>query len=684
MSDKFVYLPLPLANSIRLLELAAAHDGNGLKGRLLTVDDLGKAPAFESISYVWGSRTTAGSISCLDDDGNLGTITFTGNGEDILRRVRLPTKTRLLWMDAICIDQENLSERNHQVTLISRIYAGADKVLVWLPSDDAADWANFEPVELRALLSQALLEEYPPSDNNAHARYLFARSRSPKVSRELKRIGASAWFTRAWVVQEYAFAVDCLLLWSPAEPITTSHLDGSRRELPARKRWSLTPFSEGRIQTDARDIVRLAMEHAEGWLGDKESVERTQINYQTSMIRNLMMHSRVLSAALAVDFVYSLYPIIDLYVRRSDWRPKPDYSKSKERVFHEATAAFVRLDGNISFLTQLPAVQENTMNSSCPSWVPDYSTRARDAQLVPNFYWLLQNNSNTRVSEDLSVLTIRGLHVDRVAATLPSHPTIHQVKSVEGKYKVECPSQGWLLVLRWYCLAIESSRQPVAVSAAQFFDLLTPLKEFEITALLAALVLYSVPASKGAFTDTPFMQWYRICHPYLSKKSDWNKNWTNVDRERFFSHFGPLRKEDLEANADTLANIIAQSGATGSTATELPHPTDPSLQALQTLFKTLYGPSWLLLHLSDMEFFVTESGLPGVTNGWVEDGDEVIAIEDLNCLAIVRKSADKVGFKFVGIASIHRKNPFGRERLMGEYNGWTKAERKSMHDINLI
>jgi hypothetical protein len=59
-----------------------------------------------------------------------------------LCHLRLPKRDRFLWIDAICIDQGNILERNHQVKRMGSIYEGASKVLVWLgPQKDQSDIA---------------------------------------------------------------------------------------------------------------------------------------------------------------------------------------------------------------------------------------------------------------------------------------------------------------------------------------------------------------------------------------------------------------------------------------------------------------------------------------------------------------------------------------------------------------
>lgn len=56
-----------------------------------------------------------------------------------LKRIRHETDERVVWADAICIDQTNKAERARQVTLMSEIYEQAQEVLVWLGNDDHGD-----------------------------------------------------------------------------------------------------------------------------------------------------------------------------------------------------------------------------------------------------------------------------------------------------------------------------------------------------------------------------------------------------------------------------------------------------------------------------------------------------------------------------------------------------------------
>ena len=94
----------------------------------------GSRTAYEAISYVWGSPEDRSTINC---DGK--TVEVTRNLAAALRRLRWFDRARLIWADAICIDQGNIAERGHQVRLMEQIYRKAERVLIWAGEDEGYD-----------------------------------------------------------------------------------------------------------------------------------------------------------------------------------------------------------------------------------------------------------------------------------------------------------------------------------------------------------------------------------------------------------------------------------------------------------------------------------------------------------------------------------------------------------------
>ncbi len=133
------YSPFASQRSIRtlvLLQNASRHAP--VEVRLCEVD-LDTKPNYEALSYVWdpfrmGNRA---AISC---DGTI--IEVTENCEMALRYLRYSDRPRVLWIDAICIDQSSEAEKTHQVRLMGDVYSFARRVIVWLgEGSDLNDFA---------------------------------------------------------------------------------------------------------------------------------------------------------------------------------------------------------------------------------------------------------------------------------------------------------------------------------------------------------------------------------------------------------------------------------------------------------------------------------------------------------------------------------------------------------------
>lgn len=121
----------------RILQL---HPGNGnepivcdlLVADLISfegfgVSSLSRIIEYEAVSYAWGPPHFSDAITC-----NETLLTITPRLANALKHLRYHDKVRYLWIDALCINQRNISEKNQQVKLMLQIYQKARSVPVWL------------------------------------------------------------------------------------------------------------------------------------------------------------------------------------------------------------------------------------------------------------------------------------------------------------------------------------------------------------------------------------------------------------------------------------------------------------------------------------------------------------------------------------------------------------------------
>ena len=83
--------------------------------------------SYEALSYVWGDKKGSIPIAC---EGSI--IHVTPNCFSAIQYLRLRGKERVLWIDAICIDQASIAEKNQQVPLMGKIYESCTQVIIRL------------------------------------------------------------------------------------------------------------------------------------------------------------------------------------------------------------------------------------------------------------------------------------------------------------------------------------------------------------------------------------------------------------------------------------------------------------------------------------------------------------------------------------------------------------------------
>jgi Heterokaryon incompatibility protein (HET) len=127
MTKDFVYDSLYIPNdSIRLLQILPRSQTEKIHCRIDQFPAL-DCPSYCAVSYCWGEPDQPQMIILNDRE-----FLIHQNLWWLLYHLRLANETRKLWIDAICIDQASVKERNHQVGLMGMIYERAETVLVWL------------------------------------------------------------------------------------------------------------------------------------------------------------------------------------------------------------------------------------------------------------------------------------------------------------------------------------------------------------------------------------------------------------------------------------------------------------------------------------------------------------------------------------------------------------------------
>jgi len=133
--DLYKHSPLEHPISIRLLTLLPGEYGTAVSCRITEYDRASILP-YEALSCVWEDPESPQHILISESLTQAAKRFFvTRNIYDALQRLREVSTPRILWIDAVCIGQENTEEKGHQVAHMGKIYRQATCVIVWLGED---------------------------------------------------------------------------------------------------------------------------------------------------------------------------------------------------------------------------------------------------------------------------------------------------------------------------------------------------------------------------------------------------------------------------------------------------------------------------------------------------------------------------------------------------------------------
>lgn len=348
---------------IRLLVLPDGDVENGnISARFRTVS-LNDTPEFYALSYVWGDPTPTQKILV-----NGSEVLITSNVERIIRVLLshedglVSLRGKAIWIDALCINQQDRTEKEHQIPLMGQIYRQATRVLMWLgEAEGNADWAMTrmkDPEFYAAALTLKERKRYPTTDEI---------KLQITMDRDLEQ---RMYWTRVWIMQEVVLSTADPLVLCGRHSVPWSHyvnllecLPGDRGSYPEiSKEWK-----QIRNSIPRPDVVRTSLAHRtyrEAYI-DKGQKEMTLAAVLTGV--------SALGATNPSDFVFGCLGTL---------RPEdaclitPSYGRSVAEVFQEAFRLLWLSDPNPLFafrglsFHRLPNSPEGLA-----SWAPDLSNQ---------------------------------------------------------------------------------------------------------------------------------------------------------------------------------------------------------------------------------------------------------------------------------------------------------------------
>jgi hypothetical protein len=382
----YVYEPL-FPGEIRILVLSPGEENDSLRATL-EMEDMADRPQYKAISYTWGDPIFSHSLQLPG-----GTIQITKSLSDTLKCFRNDTKDVRLWADAVCIDQNCVEERNHQVAIMHQIYEEAEAVLIWLggirPSDclvsfllgSIAMLPEASPSHPDLPFSEEVMVRHDEVRMSSKARPVWRTCdqceacfsiQGSRISKNaLSEFTSRPWFSRLWVIQEAWCAQDFTMYFG------NHHVDRSTIE-----RAFLSMFDAFGVSRDLGlegDPAQRIFE--EGPLLDLlfSSISKSPESGSAHALFELIIATRHAALTAPHDRVFAIRRLANAHNMED---LKPDYSLPIEEL--HARVAMVELT-EPSYWTQqldvnrpspmlvlsLAGVQRRWDDVNGVSWVPD-------------------------------------------------------------------------------------------------------------------------------------------------------------------------------------------------------------------------------------------------------------------------------------------------------------------------
>jgi hypothetical protein len=357
-------------SEIRLIKLLPGDWDDPIICELVYVR-LDDRPKFMALSYAWGDPKKTRPITLNGQAYNITTSLFQG-----LRRLRRMVSTVdenpetfitqtsenfHLWVDAICINQNDENEKGHQISRMTDIYTYADRVCVWLGENEQEDH-----LIIYRIMGMAHCVSLAPRFWKPYLTEFFdgVSSDIDRFAQGIIQLTSRKWWSRVWVIQEVCLASKTPIIlaggaWSYMKSLLK--LVDIIRTRPERRIFA----------THSWDFLANP-----NWLQRiKEDCEKDNTNQEASDVELSSLGARLektiglsggfFKATLPHDRIYGLLGLVGL--ETLPYPLTPDYGRPFPQVYQEYARFIIENTGSLSIILR----EENGMHE-VPSWVPDF------------------------------------------------------------------------------------------------------------------------------------------------------------------------------------------------------------------------------------------------------------------------------------------------------------------------
>lgn len=590
---------------IRLLVIDSRLPEQCICCSLRTVS-LNNTPKYTALSYAWGDARITVPIAI-----NGVSVHVTTNLESALRHNQKSTSDQVFWVDAVCIHQADIVERNAQVSMMGAIYSQATSVLVWLGESDLA---SDEIAKTISEISMSLDDTHPTKKAELDA------LKAQRVLLAMRAIAKRPWFKRVWVIQECLLAREdpifqcgpTLIPWgsffelfwdvfeksirNPSEDLSGDSYHG---ELTKRLGLSRTDFEGHGNELLAVNMVGVLRHHANQ-------------GFFPTYLSGALAASLGRLASVPHDYIYGFLGLVS-----DDNKEKVfvDYQRSHWDLYREVMD-FIICRGEADDLHFLSMISFKSHAEQHPSWVVDFSAQTNVTKYTGNYlasqdFW--RPSWDVWTSDDGDIFMLEGVCLDVVAR---AH-AIPETSDIRDQWAV------YLKALNILAKSEVSAQAQVAKGTSQ----IPPPRLCEVSRTSSLHQLFLANSDPSRFRSNPL------------QTMDGGRFRVRVEEKQWEYWWNALLDLSLEqcVKIDKSNGMLPQAELNGL--------------SIRAFVLNIIAATWTAC--SGRTLVITRGGLLAIAVPDVHEGDVLAYLFGLHAPLILRPSPKKSYYTIIGSAFVH-------------------------------
>jgi hypothetical protein len=361
--EPYLYESLTNSNNIRLLELESGPIFAPLQCKLVISGSFHEH-SYQALSYAWGETTKTHHVVI---EGKR--LPISANLDRALRRIRQTEQDLCLWVDAICINQDDAIEKEAQISIMLQIYRSARRVIVYLgeQSDHSELMPQFFDTTIRMRRVFDNLDDSDSVDpDDLHRSVCTMKEIGDPTSnhimwRAVRAFYGRPWMLRVWVVQEVLAADELVFLcggWELPGSIIYDSVAASIRSSRLFPFDNLMRRSGGSEEEGFLQMFRLMNARSVNLAGREDLLDLLYLSY----------------GCKATDPRDRVFALLGLAQDAAHPLLSPDYCEDWRATYQRYTEYFFREFGlRALYLSSSDTTSANKQSGDLPSWVTDFS-----------------------------------------------------------------------------------------------------------------------------------------------------------------------------------------------------------------------------------------------------------------------------------------------------------------------